>query len=68
MQCAVMPMVAPATWSTGIMSRMARSPAGMLRWPLMPAKARGAEVVKPSFHPGKGKCWADSTMEGRTMA
>ena len=63
-----MAMSDPATRSTGMMSRMLRSAAGMSRWPLMPAKESGAEVVKPSFHPGKGKRSALSTMLGRTMA
>ena len=51
---AVAAIVAPATMSQGMMSRIVFAPAGMKRWPLMPAKASGAEVVKPSFHPGKG--------------
>jgi len=47
-------ITAEATMSTGIISRMVWVPAGTRARSLRQAKAKGAEVVNPSFQPGKG--------------
>ena len=57
-----------ATRSTGIRSSTRLCPAGNTRCPFSPMNTSGAEVVNPSFHPGKGKRSALSTMAGRTSA
>jgi len=56
------------TASTGMMSKrwalvLGREPKA---WPQN--QMMGAEVLRPSFQPGKGKVWAHSTTLGRTMA
>ena len=61
-------MIPAATRSTGIMSRMARSATGKVRWPLKPHEGQrraGGEALVPARERERS---ALSTMDGRTMA
>jgi len=42
-------------------------PTGTFRWPLSIRYISGADVLKPSFHPGNGNRIALSTIAGRTI-
>src|SRR6185369_9750348 len=65
--CAETASITEATWSTGVISRINFSLAGINVWPFLIRKMMGAVVVKPSFQPGNGYDRADSTILGLTI-